>query len=83
MSIEKNKKKILIVDDDATQVKLLEDILTKKNFSVISTTEADRGLQLAMSESPDFIISDIAGKFCCVGDITKANKYIAGYCKKY
>ena len=50
---------ILIVDDDPTFVKLLENILKDHNCKYISTTEAADGLQIAMSQKPDIIVLDV------------------------
>ena len=52
-------KTILVVDDDPTQVKLLEGILTNNGFTMMTATEAADGLQMAMTQSPDLIILDV------------------------
>ena len=52
-------KKILVVDDDPGQVRLLESILTKEGYQVRKTTEAADGLQIAMHDIPDLIILDV------------------------
>ena len=52
-------KTILVVDDDPTQIKLLEGILTNNGFMLMTATEAADGLQMAMTQSPDLIILDV------------------------
>ena len=49
---------ILIVDDDPTYVKLLENIF-KDHYSYLSTTEAADGLQIAMAQKPGLIVLDV------------------------
>ncbi len=51
--------KILIVDDDPTQVKLLDGILNEHEFKVFTSNEADQGLQMAMDHCPDVLILDV------------------------
>ena len=52
-------KKILIVDDDYVQIKLLNKHLTEKGYKIIFSSEAAEGLQMAMDKSPDMIILDV------------------------
>jgi len=59
MSSEKKHTKVLVVDDDLVQIKLVETILSDEGYDVLSSTEADEGLQLAMTESPDIILLDV------------------------
>jgi len=59
MSSEVNKKKILVVDDDPVQVKLLEERLMDEGFDILTSTQAAAGLQIAMTERPDIIILDV------------------------
>ena len=57
--LTKNKKTVLIVDDDPVQVKLLKDILMKNGFETHVTLDAADGLQYAMRNQPAFIILDV------------------------
>jgi DNA-binding response OmpR family regulator len=59
MSTPKQIKRILVVDDDATQVKLLQETLSKHGFEITATTEAAKGLQFAMDQDHDLIILDV------------------------
>lgn len=51
--------KILIVDDDENILSLLEDLLEKEGFSVITATNTEDGYKKAISLQPDLIITDI------------------------
>jgi CheY-like chemotaxis protein len=55
----KKLKKILIVDDDPIQIKIIENWLKGEPCELIVTTEAPDGLQMAMTKSPDLIILDV------------------------
>ena len=52
-------KRILVVDDDLTQVKLLQGLLTQNNYTPIITTAAPDGLNIAMNEPVDLVILDV------------------------
>lgn len=52
-------KKILVVEDEATLQRSLVEFLTEENFSVISASDGEKGLELAKAEKPDLVILDI------------------------
>jgi len=52
-------KKILVVDDDPTSLRLLELILGKEGYQVISASNGLEGLRKARRESPDLLILDV------------------------
>ena len=52
-------KRVLVVDDDLVQIKLVEKILSDEGYQVTSTTEADEGLQMAVHQNPDIILLDV------------------------
>jgi len=52
-------KKILIIEDEAELVKLIELRLKASNFEVISALDGEEGLKKAQSENPDLILLDI------------------------
>ena len=54
-----NKKKILIVEDEATLQKALTEFLTAEGFDVLSALDGEKGLELAKKEKPDLVILDI------------------------
>lgn len=52
-------KKILVVDDDPTTVKIISHFLAKENYAVITSFSGVEGLKKALKESPDLILLDI------------------------
>ncbi|MFH0799516.1 MAG: response regulator [Pseudomonadota bacterium] len=52
-------KKILIVDDDETMLRLLANELKKEGYSVITATNGANAINYAICEKPDIIIMDI------------------------
>jgi DNA-binding response OmpR family regulator len=54
-----NKKKILVVEDEATLQKALNDVLIQEGYEVISALDGATGLDLAKKEKPNLILLDI------------------------
>lgn len=52
-------KKILVVDDSATDTHLLGEMLKKNGYSVITATSGEEGIAKAKKEKPDLILMDI------------------------
>jgi twitching motility two-component system response regulator PilH len=52
-------KKILIVDDSATDRKFLMDTLTGQGYQCITAQGGDEGIAKAKTEKPDLILMDI------------------------
>ena len=52
-------QKILVIDDDPTQVKFLEKRLHENGFDITATQEASEGLRVAMAREFDLIILDV------------------------
>jgi CheY-like chemotaxis protein len=52
-------KKILIVDDDIDVITIIETILKKEGFHVISATNKVEGMQKIKEEKPDLAILDV------------------------
>jgi two-component system cell cycle response regulator DivK len=50
---------ILVVEDNAANMKLANFILTTAGHTVIGATDAETGLKLARAEQPDLIVMDI------------------------
>lgn len=50
--------KIVIIDDDRVTLRLLEGILTRSEFSVLSARDGESGYELARRENPDIVICD-------------------------
>ena len=52
-------RKILVVDDSPTELRLVTDSLIGKGFSVITATNGSDALEKARQERPDLIVLDI------------------------
>ncbi len=52
-------KKILIIDDDPTLLKMLETFLSSHDFTVDTAIDGDEGLAHIKQQRPDLIILDI------------------------
>ena len=50
---------ILIVEDNAKNLKLLRDVLGAKGYQTIETTTGEEGVELALSRLPALILMDI------------------------
>jgi len=50
---------ILLIDDNKLNARMIDLILKNDNFSVMSTTSGQEGLELAESKKPDLILLDI------------------------
>jgi len=53
------KEKILIVEDNPLNMKLLEMVLRAKNYALLRAADGEEALDVAMREQPDLIIMDI------------------------
>ena len=53
------KEKILIVEDNSLNMRLLEMVLRAKNYTLLKATNGEEALDMAMRERPDLIIMDI------------------------
>lgn len=56
--MNKNKK-ILVIEDEATLQKALNEVLTGEGYQVFSATDGQKGLELVQEEKPDLILLDI------------------------
>ena len=52
-------KSILIVEDDALNMKLVRTILHLEKYRVYEAEDAEKGIQIAIKEHPDLILMDI------------------------
>ncbi len=52
-------KKILIVDDDIDVITVVEAILTKEGYEVISASSKEEGIELLRNEKPNLAILDV------------------------
>jgi len=53
------KRKILVVDDDPTMVKLINVNLKLNNYSVVEATSGEQALEVVDSEGLDLVVLDI------------------------
>lgn len=51
--------KILVVDDEASIVNIISFNLKKEGYAVITASDGEAGLELALSEKPDLVLLDI------------------------
>ncbi len=51
--------RILIVEDNPQNMRLLEMVLRVKNYTLLKATDGEEALDVAMREHPDLIIMDI------------------------
>jgi PAS domain S-box-containing protein len=51
--------KILALNDDSDQLELLEAVLSKAGYQVFTAADGKKGFEIAQSELPDLIISDV------------------------
>lgn len=54
-----NKKTILIIEDERILVETLVEKITAQNFEVITATNGEEGLKLALIEHPNLILLDL------------------------
>lgn len=52
-------KKVLIIDDDPTLQEMYSGRFKKSHFEVLSATNGDLGIKLALEERPDIILLDL------------------------
>jgi len=53
------KEKILIVEDNPQNMRLLKMVLRAGNYTLLMATDGEEALDVAMKEHPDLIIMDI------------------------
>lgn len=52
-------KKILIVDDDPAMVRLLAQVLTRKGYEVLESSNGQEALRLLYKDKPDLVLLDV------------------------
>lgn len=53
------KKKILVIDDDRINAKIVKLMLIKEGFHVATAFDGDEGLNMISVENPDLIVLDV------------------------
>jgi len=59
MSQEQQKKKVLIIEDDPLLIKMYKTKLINEGFEVLTASDGQEGLDLALAKIPDAIILDV------------------------
>lgn len=52
-------KTILVIDDDATTLKIVEHALKQAGYLVLLAANGEEGIQIAQKNNPDIIITDV------------------------
>ena len=52
-------KRVLVIEDDETARRLLEDYLTARGYDVVAATNGADGLDLARESKPDVVLCDV------------------------
>jgi len=68
------KTKILVVDDEPDQLRILEKMLEARGHTIITATSGSDAITLARTEHPDIIILDIALPDILGGDVAATLK---------
>ncbi|MDD5225900.1 MAG: response regulator [Candidatus Omnitrophica bacterium] len=53
------KKKILFIEDEPDQVKMISLRLEKNGYEVIAFLDGEEGVQMAVTEKPDLVLVDV------------------------
>ncbi len=53
-------KRLLVVEDDPTIMSLIVILLEREGYGVIQATTAEEGISLAVEQTPDLILMDVA-----------------------
>ena len=53
------KHKVLIVEDNPLNMRLIEMILKSKNYTLLKATDGEEALDIATREHPDLVLMDI------------------------
>jgi two-component system cell cycle response regulator DivK len=52
--------KILLVEDNEMNLDMLSRLLTRRGYEIVNATSGDKGIELALSETPDLILMDMS-----------------------
>ncbi len=52
-------KRVLVVEDNAANLRLVNDILVRAGYEVLTATDAPQGIEVAVEQQPDVILMDI------------------------
>jgi putative two-component system response regulator len=51
--------KVLVVDDEAANVKLLKSLLTRERYTVVTASDGEEALAMVASAQPDLVLMDV------------------------
>ena len=54
-----SKKKILVVDDSRTALFMVTTILRKERYELVTASDGEQALEMAVAERPDLILMDV------------------------
>lgn len=57
--LEANKPRVLVVDDDPVNLRVIETILTIEKYDLVLVTSGNKALEILMSQEWDLVISDV------------------------
>lgn len=57
--MKKKDKKILVVEDDKSLADMYVERLQQEGYNVIVATDGEKGTEMILAESPDFVVLDI------------------------
>lgn len=52
-------RKLLIVDDSPTELKLITDVFNTPEYDVVTAEDGEAGVEMAIAEKPELIILDV------------------------
>lgn len=65
---------VLVIDDEFDVLENIKDILELEGYATLTTLDGQDGIDLAISEKPDLILSDISLPYTNGFDVIKAVK---------
>ncbi|MFY9916451.1 MAG: response regulator [Nocardioidaceae bacterium] len=54
-----SRRRILVVEDNAKNLKLVRDVLEYAGYDVVAAESGERGLELAAEQAPDLVLMDL------------------------
>ncbi len=57
--MDKEEKKILVIDDSATNITLLKGILEEEGFNVVTSNNPQKAMQVTQHQQPSLILLDL------------------------
>ncbi|MFP4346908.1 MAG: response regulator [Thermodesulfobacteriota bacterium] len=54
-----SNKKVLVVDDSPTQLKLMSDPLMSRGYEIVTARDGEEALDKVASEKPDLVVLDV------------------------